>query len=274
MFKESERPLPWVLDVKKELPDNEGRTVISPLHYGETIEISFIRGIEGETYINGKRFEFEEKNVFLIPPKYLHTSVYRKGGSKENDMICVLHININELSSVVNLKNLLLKDNRTLTDLAFRCDDFDALWETVQSILAPDNSFNGKIIALLRILEIIAGQKKDLEYCVEYNKTTAKLVEIIEENYSDKITVNDVARRFGYSNQYFCKWFKKETGVTFNEFFNSVRIHHAKSLLNKGCSVEETSQQCGFADPSYFTKVFKKFANISPKAYALKAKNK
>ena len=73
MHKETTRPQYWILDVKKELPDTLNKTVISPLHYGETVEINFVRGIEGESFINGKRFEYQEKNVFFIPPKYLHT---------------------------------------------------------------------------------------------------------------------------------------------------------------------------------------------------------
>ncbi|MBE6729598.1 MAG: AraC family transcriptional regulator [Ruminococcaceae bacterium] len=270
MFKEFTRPAVWLLDVKKELPDFTKKTVLSPLHYGDTIEISFVRGIIGETYINGKRFEYKDKNVFLIPPKYLHTSVYKSGGSKKGDMICTFHINVNALESIVNIKNLLLKDNRTIFDLAFRCDDFDAMWETVQKILDENRSFISRIIDLLHLFEVIASQKSTDSHCVELSKTAAKLIDLIEENYKNKITVKDAADFFGYSTHYFCKWFKKETGATFTEFLNSVRIHHARIYLSSGYSVEQASEQCGFSDSSYFAKVFKNFVGVPPKTYALK----
>lgn len=274
MFKETTRPALFILDTKKELPDLRQNACISPLHYGETIEISLVRGIEGETVINGKRFVFREKNVFLIPPKYLHSSVYRKGGGKEGDMICAFHINAEALSSIINLKNLLLKDGHTLFDLAFRCDHFDSVWETVQMILDESRTFMARTIDLLRLFEMISNQKSIDDPVVEYSMVATRLIEFVEEHYASRMSVQIAADHFGYSRQYFCKWFKEETGVTFNEFLNAVRIQHARTRLAGGYSVEETAEQCGFSDPSYFTKVFKHFVGTTPKAYALRADRK
>lgn len=273
MFKEFTRPAIWLLDVKKDLPDLKKETIVSPLHYGETIEISFVKGIEGETYINGKKFIYKDKNVFFIPPKYLHTSVYRKGGSKDGDMIACFHINVEALQSVIDLKNVLLKDNHTLFDFAFRCDDFDLAFETVQKILDENRSFIERAIDLLRLFEIFSSQKRNDVHKVQLSQTASKLIDLIEENYKGKISVQDAADHFGYSTHYFCKWFKKETGATFTEFLNSVRIHHARIFLGSGYTVEQTSEQCGFSDPSYFAKVFKKFVGITPKSYSLKIQN-
>ena len=270
MYKEITRPEPWVLDIKKELPDIAQKTVISPLHYGETVEISFVRGIEGETVINGKSFEYKEKNVFVIPPHYLHTSVYRRGGSHEGDMICAFHINTEELASVIDLKRLLLKDDRTLLDLAFRCDDFDGMWACVQRILDGGLSFLSRVTELLRLFELVSAQKSPAEHGVEYSKDALCLIEYVEESYACKLCVQTAADHFGYSKQYFCKWFKEKTGVTFNELLNAVRVDHACPLLASGYSVEQTAEQCGFSDASYFAKVFKRFAGVTPKAYALR----
>ena len=270
MYKEIVRPALFILDTKKELPDYTKKPIVSPLHYGETIEINLVRGIEGETFINGKRFEYKEKNVFFIPPKYLHTSVYRKGGSCEGDMICAFHINLKELASVIHVENLLLKDNRTLLDLAFRCEDFDGIWETVQTILDENRTFMARTIDLLRLFEMISNQKSTDDPVVAYSKVATHLIEFVEENYASRLTVQSAADHFGYSKQYFCKWFKGETGVTFNEFLNTVRIHHARTCLASGYLVEEAAAQCGFSDPSYFTKVFKRFVGITPKAYVTK----
>ena len=246
------------------------RTVVSPLHYGETVEISFIRGIDGETFINGKRFEYQEKNVFFIPPKYLHTSNYKKGGSGENDMICAFHINIDALSPIIDVRKILQKDDRTLFDLAFRCNDFDALWEIAQDIQDEKCPFITRVTAMLRLFEKLIEQKKTDTPTVEYNKVAMKMIDFVEENYAGKLSLQSAAEHFGYTKQYFCKWCKDEIGISFNEFLNTVRINNARNLLVNGYSVEETSERCGFSDPSYFTKVFKKIVGITPKAYAIK----
>lgn len=270
MFKEKERAAFFILDRKKELPDMMGKSVISPLHYGETVEISLVRGIEGETFINGKRFIYEEKNVFLIPPRYLHTSVYRAGGSGEKDMIAAFHINIKELSSFIDLSKILSKDGHSLLDLAFRCENFDKIFEIVQNITNDQHSFVFKCTELLRLFDIISNQKSIEDTAVKYSSAAARFVDFVEEHYKDKLSLDSVAHTFGYNKQYFCKWFKKETGVTFNEFLNSVRIHHARAYLLDGYTVEESAALCGFSDPSYFTKVFKRYTGYSPKAYALR----
>lgn len=268
MHKETTRPQYWILDFKNELPDLLNRTIISPLHYGETVEISFVRGIEGETFINGKRFEYKEKNVFFIPPKYLHTSTYRKGGSDQNDMICAFHVNVDALAPFIDIRKILLKDDCPLFDLAFRCDDFDVLWEIVQSILDESRSFVLRAADTLRLFGILMNQKKTDTPVAEYNKVAIDMIEFVEKNYSDKLTLQQAAEHFGYSKQYFCKWCKREMNVAFNEFLNAVRITHARNMLLGGCSVIETSEQCGFSDPSYFTKVFKKLVGTTPKIYA------
>lgn len=270
MFKEATRPRYFIFDFKTELPDLMKKTVVSPLHYGETVEISFVRGIEGETFINGKRFEYQEKNVFFIPPKLLHTSNYRKGGSRKDDMVCAFHVNIDALSPMIDVKKILQKDDKTLLDLAFRCEDFDGLWEIAQEILDESRPFFSRVTALLRLFEKIAEQKTTDTPAVEYSKVAMEMIDFVEENYAGKLSLQSASEHFGYTKQYFCKWCKTEMGVSFNEFLNAVRITNARKFLADGYSVEETSERCGFSDPSYFTKVFKKFVGTTPKAYGMK----
>ena len=274
MHMETTRPQYWILDFKKELPDILGKTVISPLHYGETIEVSFVRGIEGETFINGKRFEYREKNVFFIPPKYLHTSNYRKGGNGKEDMVCAFHINIDALAPFIDVKKIILKENRTLFELAFRCDNFDMLWEIAQLIVDESRPFVSRVADTLHFFEILLEQKKTDIPVAEYSKIAIDMIAFVEDNYGRKLTLQDAAEHFGYSKQYFCKWCKSEFGVAFNEFLNAVRITHARSFLTGGYSVEETAEKCGFSDPCYFSKVFKKFVGTPPKAYSLSVTNK
>ena len=273
MFKEHLRPEPWILDVKKQLPDIEKRTVISPLHYGETVEIFFVEGIEGESVINGKRYEFKDKNVFFIPPKQIHTSTYKKGGSRESDKIYSFHINIKELESVINIKKLLLKDNHTVFNQAFRCGDFDGMLQLAEAILDEERSFMSRVIDVIRLFEIIAAQKDRDNPTPEYNKLTLTLIDFVEENYNKELSVQTAAKQLGYSAPYFCRWIKSKTGTTFNELLNAVRINHACLYLTNGYSIREVSDMCGFSDPSYFTKVFRRFRDMTPKEYINRKNN-
>ncbi len=74
----------------------------------------------------------------------------------------------------------------------------------------------------------------------------------------------------GYSMGYFRKIFKELTGQSPVTHMQQLRITHAKSLFEqygKSRTVKEVSYQCGFTDPLYFSRVFRRLEGISPQAY-------
>jgi AraC-like DNA-binding protein len=95
-----------------------------------------------------------------------------------------------------------------------------------------------------------------------------RAVQYIRQNYSSKITLEDVAKAVYLSPTYLCKIFKKEVGCNFNEYLNKLRIEKSKQLLAQhGSSIADIMTVVGFDDQSYFTKVFKRVAGVSPKHF-------
>ena len=83
-----------------------------------------------------------------------------------------------------------------------------------------------------------------------------------------RITLDDTAAHVYLSPSYLSKIFKEEMRTTFNAYLNSVRVEKSKTiLLSNSLSISEVSDLVGFADQSYFNKVFKKYAGITPKKY-------
>lgn len=274
MIKEETRPVLWVLDSRKDLPDVTKKTVTSPLHYGDTLEIFFVRGIEGETYISGKRFDFEYENVFFIPPRHPHLSFYRKGGAKEGDFVGALHLNIEALAEFVDVKSILRADKKTLFSFPVRIHGFDRIFSLTHRILDEGRLFSARLSDLLSLFEAFSAEARVDTEAAEYRYPSCDIVDYIEEHYMEKLTVQDAAAHFGFSKYYFCKWFKTNTRVTFNEFLNAVRISRAAVDLANGYSVEETAERCGFSDPSYFVKVFKRLRGRTPRVYAIESRRK
>ncbi len=90
----------------------------------------------------------------------------------------------------------------------------------------------------------------------------------IEENYSRDISLDDVSRVVNISPYYFSKIFKDESGSNFIEYLTSVRIEKAKDLLlNSDKSMKEICLMCGYADPNYFSRSFKKNVGLTPTEY-------
>jgi AraC-like DNA-binding protein len=95
-----------------------------------------------------------------------------------------------------------------------------------------------------------------------------KAIQYIYQNYSNKITLEDVAKEVFVSPVYFCRIFKKEVGCNFNTYLNQLRIEKSKQflLMDEG-RIADVVSLVGFEDQSYFTKVFKKVAGVSPKYF-------
>ena len=90
----------------------------------------------------------------------------------------------------------------------------------------------------------------------------------IQKNYRKPLTLEMVAEFIGYSPSYFSKVFKQETGTTFRNYLNQLRIEKSKSLLlSSSASISEICSTVAFEDQSYFCKVFKKFVGVTPDRY-------
>ena len=95
-----------------------------------------------------------------------------------------------------------------------------------------------------------------------------RCVQYISEHYSEPITLTQMAEEVYLTPSYLCRVFKKETGLTFNEYLNRVRINKAKELLrNRDLRLTDISLMVGYEDQSYFTKVFKRLTGTLPRAY-------
>ena len=90
----------------------------------------------------------------------------------------------------------------------------------------------------------------------------------IHENYSRDISLDDVSKEVNVSPYYFSKLFKEEEGENFIEYLTRIRMEKARELLAKpGMSIKEISMACGYSDPNYFSRLFKKQMDQTPREY-------
>ncbi len=91
------------------------------------------------------------------------------------------------------------------------------------------------------------------------------MMTFIKENFTEDIGRKDLAKRFNVTSEYVNALFKQELGMSPSACINKERILLGYSLIhNEGLSVKETAYQCGFRDPFYFSRVFKKVLGIPP----------
>lgn len=90
----------------------------------------------------------------------------------------------------------------------------------------------------------------------------------IQEHQSDDLSLGQVAKAVNTSTFYFCKMFKKVTGLNFTDYVSRLRIEKAKNLLlNPNLRVSEIAYEVGFQSLTHFNRVFKKILGQSPTEY-------
>ena len=100
------------------------------------------------------------------------------------------------------------------------------------------------------------------------NPMIMRAKDFIEKNQGEDLSLANVARAVNTSTFYFCKMFKKATGLTFTEYLGRVRVEKAKSLLlNPHTRVSEVAFEVGFQSLSQFNRVFKRITGLSPTEY-------
>jgi AraC-like DNA-binding protein/ligand-binding sensor protein len=90
----------------------------------------------------------------------------------------------------------------------------------------------------------------------------------IEVHQAESLSLKQIAKALNISTFYFCKMFKKGTGLTFIDYLVRIRIESTKKLLlNRNLRINEVAYDCGFVSLTHFNRIFKRVVGKSPTAY-------
>ena len=149
---------------------------------------------------------------------------------------------------------------KKLADLFFNKDVFPTHYEIY-----------AEAIALLILIELCHVERED--YLFELPKAThsADTVEAILGYIRDNVSsanLENTARHFGYSPVHLSRIIKKHTGSSFAKFILLQRMVAAEHLLSKtDMPIREIAASTGLESPEYFSRIFKKYNDVSPMQY-------
>ena len=145
---------------------------------------------------------------------------------------------------------------------------------------AEDAYFHTKVLtqkqyaSMLRLLSIFAQHLSMLSNQLATRSDNAEPAAVsrarafIAQHQDRDVSLQEVAKAVNTSTFYFCKLFKKATGLTFTDYLSRVRIEKAKNLLlNPNLRVSEVAYEVGFQSLTHFNRMFRKLTGQSPSAY-------
>ena len=131
--------------------------------------------------------------------------------------------------------------------------------------------------SILRLLTIFAQHLSILSNQLVVKEEHAEAPSItkarvyITDKHADDLSLDEVAKAVNMSAFYFCKMFKKATGMTFTDYLARVRVEKVRNLLlNPHKRISEAAFEAGFQSLSQFNRVFRKIAGEAPTTYRAK----
>ncbi len=106
------------------------------------------------------------------------------------------------------------------------------------------------------------------KYSQTYSKQIQDCCDYIQLHSDGKVSISDVANFAGYTDYYFSRKFKEETGKSVQQYIKEVKVERAKTLLlSTDLSIQEISDRLSFGSRSHFAESFREIAGIPPAAY-------
>ena len=245
-------------------------------HYHPEYELVYVEAITGIRHVGQHISTFMDSDLVLIGPNVPHLN-FDYGIETEYHQI-VVQLKENFLGDAFKETPEFSGINR-LFEKAYLGLSFSG--ETKKVVAEKLSFMQGlshfeQLMALLQVFQILAVSKEVV--ALNETDTSVKLFlddkirmgsvyKYIHANYDRHPDVNAVAASVHLSTAAFCRYFKKQTKMTFTDFVNQYRITQAKTLLLKGLSVSGTCYEVGFESLSHFNKLFKKLTGENPSTF-------
>ncbi len=232
-------------------------------HYHTTLEILILNNISGVAMVNGHEFEMADHEVIVLPPNSIHS--FRI--PKSEGTIQIIQISLQALKQVIDIESIFAKDHLSLQKLPIKSPLYSSLINLSSELYAnKDASYLQQVSLIFKIFTELS-KAQQTEQPIALDQRVLEVIEWTSANFCSKVALQDIADATKMSRYHFCRWFKKVSGINYNDFLNQVRLDHAKMLLRENRPVAEVCQLSGFETPSYFSQIFKKYFGITAVKY-------
>lgn len=246
-------------------------------HYHPEIELVYIEEGSGKRHVGNHISHFSDGDLLLIGSNVPHYGFSPTLNDIEKEIVVQFNescfgkgfLNMVETSSIRNVF-----DSAQL-GISFHGETKKYIGQRLKRMLKK-TSFE-KLIELIKIFHVLSLSDQytilnatgtSLQVKGDDNLRIDSVYEYVRNNFSEKISVDQIANEVNMTVSSFCRFFKKTTNKTFVQFLNEYRIAHACNLLGEQShSVLDIAFECGFSNQSNFNRAFRKITGKSPSQF-------
>lgn len=237
-----------------------------PAHFHEYYVIGFIEAGQRYLVCKGEEYIINPGDLLLFNPLDTHSCEQIDG--KTLDYRC-----INIKPEVMKKAVLEVTGHENLPyfkqSVLYHSELVSNLKELHIKISNKESGFKKEELFLYLLEELIQTQS-DLTILPTASEPSYEINTVcnyLEENYTKTITLNDLSDLTGWSKYHLLRTFTRKMGISPNSYLETIRVNHAKKLLEQGIKPIEVTFLTGFSDQSHLTKFFKRQVGLTPKQY-------
>jgi AraC-like DNA-binding protein/mannose-6-phosphate isomerase-like protein (cupin superfamily) len=260
------------------------------IHSHDCIQINYVYAGKAKHLIHGKEFDLVKGDIFVIPPHVAHMIKSIEG---QDAKIVEFEFDpkfINDTFSDLKkgeafwdfayiepflVEEDLVKPRLNLTG-SIQTETENLLNEALREYRERRPGFDLIIRSLLLKLLVLAGREftenisktKSAKIFERHSDALKGAIKYIEENFTEDLSIDEVARMFLLSPSFFGYLFKNLTSKTFTEYITGLRIAKASSMLRTSDrKITDICYESGFNNINHFNRTFKQIVGMSPSAY-------
>lgn len=253
------------------------------LHYHPEWQITLIKKSRGTRFIGDSIERFKDGDIFIIGPNLPHVfrndKAYYEEGANLGASFISMYLNDtsfgNEFFLLPEMRNIRLLMKRASRGIRLLGKTRSSAEELIRRVVETEGF--DRFLTLLSLLNCMATSNEynyisNMSFYRPQKEIDSKKIndvfDFVMSNFSDIITLEEVAALANMTPTSFSRYFKQRTQKTFSTFLSEVRIGHACKLLLEGdYNITEISYECGYNNISNFNRQFKAMTKFTPSEY-------
>lgn len=243
-------------------------------HWHQAVELAYaFKGRPGTVHIGGSTYEMAEQHLYVVNSEVVHS--YETFLDEENQVVTLL-------LPAAWVRNVVASEQLPVwgpLDLDLRAEPYHELGQFVRTLatnavtepteradylasLGAEYQLVGQLLKHLTVNGRVTSDQLPLPHSLR------QAVTMIQENYSQPVSIADMAAELNYSSVYFSRYFKEYMGVSPKAYLGQIRLERATQLLmTSQDSIQKIALRTGFRTEKNFFVTFKQHFQMTPKTY-------
>ena len=231
-------------------------------HSHDKYEISLVVKGRGKYIVEGQEYELSERTVAFIPPLSYHCYFLDDGNFERY----VVHFGSGAILSDVKAAFAAIDGEARFYPPSAVSDAIISVFERLECASANFSQEEreaymkllvGELIFLLSVARADSSARDEGEL-------GARVIRYLNENITQNMSLERLAKRFFVSKYYLCRAFKRHNGISIHSYVTQKRVLYAKQLIEEGETASGAAYRVGFGDYSAFYRAYMKIVGASP----------